>query len=126
MLALADALAERGHEVDWAAAEPVCARLRDHGFEAMPSGNPEPPSKEAIAKQREFTDVLTKLTVVTPKLSDADLSAVPFEDKEFLVEIATRQRDLDAEGNHIGGLQKSADFRRFRGLDGSDEDVEGL
>jgi UDP:flavonoid glycosyltransferase YjiC (YdhE family) len=43
MLPLAEALAERGHEVAWAAAEPVCARLRERGFEAMPCGAPEPP-----------------------------------------------------------------------------------
>ena len=43
MLPLAEALADRGHEVAWAAAEPVCVRLRERGFEAMPSGNPEPP-----------------------------------------------------------------------------------
>jgi UDP:flavonoid glycosyltransferase YjiC (YdhE family) len=43
MLPLAEALAEHGHEVAWAAAEPVCTRLRERGFEAMPSGNPEPP-----------------------------------------------------------------------------------
>jgi UDP:flavonoid glycosyltransferase YjiC (YdhE family) len=43
MLPLADALVERGHEVAWAAAEPVCVRLREHGYAAMVSGNPEPP-----------------------------------------------------------------------------------
>jgi hypothetical protein len=90
------------------------------------SGKPQEPSREAIVQQREFTDTLTKISVVSPKLTEADLKDIPFEDKEFIVEIATRQRDLDAEGNHIGGLQKSADFRRFRGLDFSDTDVEDL
>ena len=42
MLALADALAERGHEIAWAAAEPVCVRLRERGYAAMASGAPEP------------------------------------------------------------------------------------
>ena len=42
MFGLADALAERGHEIAWAAAEPVCVRLRDRGYEAMVAGNPEP------------------------------------------------------------------------------------
>jgi UDP:flavonoid glycosyltransferase YjiC (YdhE family) len=44
MLALAHALAEGGHEVAWAAADPVCVRLRELGFTAMVSGNPEPPA----------------------------------------------------------------------------------
>jgi UDP:flavonoid glycosyltransferase YjiC (YdhE family) len=42
MLGLAAALTERGHEVAFAAAEAVCAGLRERGFEAMACGNPEP------------------------------------------------------------------------------------
>jgi UDP:flavonoid glycosyltransferase YjiC (YdhE family) len=44
MLALADALTRREHEVAWAAAEPVCVRLRKRGFATMACGNPEPPA----------------------------------------------------------------------------------
>ena len=44
MFGLADALAERGHEIAWAAAEPVCVRLRERGYAAMVSGRPEPPA----------------------------------------------------------------------------------
>ena len=44
MFGLADALAERGHEIVWAAAEPVCVRLRERGYAAMVSGRPEPPA----------------------------------------------------------------------------------
>lgn len=87
--------------------------------------NPEP-SIELIKKEREFSDVLVKITVADPKLSDEDVSSVPYEDKEFIVQIATRQRDLDAEGEHIGGLTKSEKFRRFRSLGEFDPALEGV
>lgn len=83
------------------------------------------PSKELIVQQREFTDCLVKLTVTDPVLTPEDLPGIPYEDKEMIVEIATRQRDFDAEGNHIGGLDKSEKFRNFRGVSSLYSDVEG-
>lgn len=82
------------------------------------------PTKDLIVQQREFTDTLVRKTVTAPELTDADMPNVPYEDKEMIVEIATRQRDLDAEGNHIGGLDKSEKFRTFRGLGSLYSDVE--
>jgi hypothetical protein len=87
------------------------------------------PTKELIVQQREFTDKLVELTVLDPKVTPEMLdhkTGIPYEDKEMIVEIATRQRDLDAEGNHIGGLDKSSKWRTFRGLGGLYTDVEGL
>lgn len=86
----------------------------------------EKPTKELIVKQREFTDLMVQLTVVEPKLSESDVRAIPVEDKEFIVAIATRQRDLDAEGEHLAGLTKSEKFRRFRNLGEFDTPLEGL
>lgn len=83
------------------------------------------PTLELIKNQREFTDLLVMLSVVEPALTEADLPAVPAEDKALIVDIATRQRDWDAEGAQIAGLDSSARFRKFRGLDDLDEDVEG-
>jgi UDP:flavonoid glycosyltransferase YjiC (YdhE family) len=58
MLALAGALVERGHAVAWAAAGPVCVRLRERGFVAMPCGNPEPPSGLSLLdRYPEFASV---------------------------------------------------------------------
>lgn len=82
-------------------------------------------TREDVVKQREFTDKVVELTVVNPKLSAEDIAEIPFEDKEMLVALATRARDLDAEGEHIAGLTNSEKFRRFRGLGGVDSDVEG-
>jgi hypothetical protein len=89
-------------------------------------GDDEKPSIDLIKTQREFTDKLVQLTVVEPKLDDESVKNIPFEDKDFLVSIATRQRDLDAEGEHLAGLTKSSKFRRFRRLGEFSEDVSGL
>lgn len=90
------------------------------------AGEDEKPSVELIKTQREFTDKLVQLTVVEPTLSEDDLKEIPFEDKDFIVSVATRQRDLDAEGEHLAGLTKSDKFRRFRRLGEFDSDVAGL
>ncbi len=83
------------------------------------------PTKELITQQREFTDSLVLLTVVEPKLTEADMEDVPYEDKEMIVAFATRQRDLDAEGEHLAGLTKSDKFRKFRLLGEFDPALEG-
>lgn len=76
---------------------------------------------EHIKDQADFYRHLVLLTVKSPDdLVEADLKPggpVPYEDVELIAEIATRQRDVDALGNHIGGLHKSADWRQFRGLE---------
>lgn len=88
-------------------------------------GNDEP-SAELIKQQHEFTELLVQRTVVQPKLSEEDLADIPYEDKDFLVAVATRQRDIDAEGEHIGGLTKSEKFRRFRGIGEFEPTLEDL
>jgi hypothetical protein len=99
--------------------------LMDVALAFAGGGNPPKPSKELIAKQKEFTDKLVQITVVEPELPDDLLPKIPYEDKEFLVAIATRTRDLDAEGEHLAGLTTSEKFRRFRGLGEFVPDVEG-
>ena len=76
-------------------------------------------------EEREFTDIVTMLTVTEPKLSESDLKDIPFEDKQFIVAVATRIRDLDALGDHLAGLTKSEKFRRFRGIGEFDPALEG-
>lgn len=101
--------------------------LLDAALEAaQPTANQEPPTKEKILQQLEWTNKLVQLTVVEPKLDENDLKEIPVEDKEFIVALATRSRDLDAEGEHLAGLTKSEKFRRFRGLGEFDPALEGL
>lgn len=96
-----------------------------------PDGDAKVPSVEEMTKsaseEREFTDLLVKAAVVEPELTDDDLKpgGVPVEDKQFIVAIATRQRDLDVEGEHIAGLTSSEKFRKFRGLGEFDPALEG-
>lgn len=82
-------------------------------------------TREDVEQQADFYNKLAALTVKAPEATEDDFAsgALPFEDKEMLVEIATRQRDLDAVGHHLGGLEKSKDFRSFRGILNFEEDV---
>lgn len=100
--------------------------LLDVALGSAASGQEIEPTRELIAKQREFTDLLVMKTVVEPTLTPEDVMDVPYEDKEFLVQVAMRQRDLDAVGDHIGGLSNSEKFLKFRRLGRFDTDVEGL
>ena len=72
---------------------------------------------EEIKAQAEFYREIISKTLVEPKLTPEDVKAVPFEDIELLASIATRQRDVDALGEHIAGLDKSEQWRKFRGID---------
>lgn len=72
---------------------------------------------DEIKSQAEFYRHLVVKTVVSPTLTVEDVADIPFEDIELLAAIATRQRDVDALGHHIAGLDKNEDWRRFRGVD---------
>lgn len=88
--------------------------------------NGDSPTVEMLKQQREYTDLIVLKTVVEPKLTEADIADIPYEDKDFIVAIATRQRDLDALGNHIAGLTSSAAFRKFRELGEFRPDVASM
>lgn len=76
-----------------------------------------PLTREDIEQQPVFYRLLVKLTVKEPVVDDELYDRLPTEDKEMIVEFATRQRDLDAVGKHLGGLHTSKEWRQFRGLD---------
>lgn len=80
--------------------------------------------KENLAKLADFHAWLVSQTLVAPELTPEEvIPTVPTPDLEVLVELASRRRDMDATGHHIGGLEASAVFRKFRGIDGGDEDI---
>lgn len=70
-----------------------------------------------IKEQSDFFELLVSTMVKEPVLTPEDVQEIPFEDVEMLVELGTRQRDVDAVGQHIGGLHTSKDWRVFRGLE---------
>jgi hypothetical protein len=80
---------------------------------------------DLIKEQADFFHLLVSTMVVEPALSPDEVpEVVPFEDIELLVELGTRQRDIDALGRQIAGLHKSAEWRKFRGWDYGDETLE--
>lgn len=93
--------------------------------EPPPAKTPEE-RKAALAELGKFNAWLVSITVVSPKVTPeeaADPEIVPTEDLEVLVEFATRRRDVDVVGHHIGGLETNAAWRTFRGLSSSDADL---
>lgn len=75
-------------------------------------------TREDIVKQSDFYDKLAAITVVEPKVTEEDFASgvLPFEDKMMIIELATKERDLDAIGGHIGGLDKVEEWRNFRAI----------
>jgi hypothetical protein len=102
----------------------VDAALKAAGATSAVSDAPEI-TVEDIKREREFTNFLVAKTVEEPALTPEDVSRIPVEDKEMIAAIALRLRDLDAEGSHISGLDKSEKFRKFRGLGEFEPTVEG-
>lgn len=79
-----------------------------------------------VRRELEFTNFLVAKTVVKPDISIEQAAKIPAEDKELIAQIALRLRDYDAEYAHIGGLDTSEKYRRFRRLGEFDSSVEGL
>jgi hypothetical protein len=92
--------------------------LLDVALAIAGGAQPKEVNKELIAQSKEFTDVMVEKTVIAPRIGpgedEIDIKDVPVEDKQLIVEIATRQRDVDAEGHYLSGLETSEKFRRFR------------
>lgn len=89
-------------------------------------GNQANVTADAIKDQPEFYKYVIKQTVKEPEVTDALYAKLPTEDKEMLVEIATRNRDVDAVYDHIGGLHTNEKWRKFRGHADLDPDVDGV
>jgi hypothetical protein len=84
-------------------------------------------SKELFGEISEFHAFLVSETVVDPKVTPEEVQAgeLPAQDVAVLVQFALRERDMDAVGHHLGGLETVDEFRKFRGLDASIEDLLG-
>jgi len=93
-----------------------------------PDEEPTPEEKkENLTKLAGFHQWLVSKTLVEPSLTPEEVKeTVPTPDLEVLVELASRRRDMDVKGHHIGGLEVSADFRKFRGIESGDEDILDL
>ncbi|MBA3240084.1 MAG: hypothetical protein H0T60_02565 [Acidobacteria bacterium] len=83
-------------------------------------------TRELVEEQADFYNKLVSLTVVDPAITDDDVKDLPYEDVELLISLATRQRDLDALGHHIAGLDKNDDWRTFRNFDSVEPSLESF
>lgn len=83
-------------------------------------------TKELVVEQADFYNKLVATAVKVPTITEDDVPDLPYEDVELIVELATRQRDVDALGRHLAGLHKSKEWRSFRGLDYGDEALEDV
>lgn len=81
---------------------------------------------EMIQAQADLIRFLIPRIVVKPAITEEDVESIPYEDIEMLMEFANRQRDFDAVGHHLAGLETSDQFRKFRGLDAGDADFQGI
>jgi hypothetical protein len=84
-------------------------------------------STELIGQIGEFHAFLVEQTVIAPTVTKEEVAAgeIPAEDVAVIVQFALRERDFDAIGHHLGGLETVPEFRKFRGLDLSVEDILG-
>lgn len=90
-----------------------------------PDDEPTPEQKkENLTKLAKYHQWLISKTLIDPALTPEEVKeTVPTPDLEVLVELASRKRDLDVLGHHIGGLEVVPEWRQFRGIDGRDEDL---
>jgi hypothetical protein len=100
--------------------------LVDAALGAAQSQQGKAPTREQIGQQAEFNDHLVAITVKDPEIAADDVKDLPYEDVEMIVEIAMRQRDVDALYRQLGGLHKSEEWRTFRGVGLGAETMAGL
>lgn len=80
---------------------------------------------DLLERLDDYHRFLVAETVVSPEIKVEEVNDLPTEDIDMLVQFATRQRDMDAIGHHLGGLETVDSFREFRGLDSSFSNLLG-
>lgn len=71
---------------------------------------------ELLERTWQFTQHIVPQMVVTPPISEEDVKELPVEDLAMLASFANRTNDMDALGQHLGGLDTVRRFRENRGL----------
>lgn len=88
--------------------------------QTLAAGKPVP--EDSMEKMQELERYLVLHTVAEPKITKEDIDDLPAEDVSFIGELAFRQRDTDALGNSIAGLDALAKYATFRDLNAGNED----
>jgi hypothetical protein len=81
---------------------------------------------EMLKDQWDFIRWIVPITVLSPEISEDDVENLPAEDVEMIAGFASRTIDTDAIGHHLGGLETSAEWRRFRNQLDIDEVLAGV
>jgi hypothetical protein len=71
-------------------------------------------TSETLMNESEWRDFIISQMCVTPKVAPEEVSDLPEEDISMLSEFALRQRDTDAVGHQLAGLEVTDEWRRFR------------
>lgn len=70
-----------------------------------------------MAKIKEATDFMRFIvaaTVVDPDLQPDEVPELAVEDSDMIMEFALRQREVDAVGHQLHGLEQLSEWRQFR------------
>ncbi len=82
--------------------------------------------RKLLEDQWDFVKWIVPLTLVDPEITSDDVDDLPIEDLELIAALAGRTTDVDAVGNHLGGLHTSREWRQFRGRFSVDEVAASL
>lgn len=99
-------------------------------------GETEAADEETVAYRQQIRDYLDEIviaSVIEPKLTRADLpgadladdALVPARDYQWIVSVALREEDYDAQGNRLWGVEPLSRFRDLSQLAGLFTDSEG-
>lgn len=80
---------------------------------------------DKIIELAEYHRFLVHVMLIDPKVEIEDVPDLPAADIDMLISIANRERDMDAVGHHLSGLETVDSFKRFRGLDSGNEGLLG-
>lgn len=69
---------------------------------------------ETLMNESAWRDFIISTMCVSPKVAPEDVGSLPEEDISMLSEFALRQRDTDALGHQLAGLEVTEEWRRFR------------
>jgi hypothetical protein len=80
---------------------------------------------DKIKELADYHRFLIHKMLLSPTVEEEDVPDLPPADIDMLISIANRERDMDAVGHHLSGLETVDSFKRFRGIDSSSEDLLG-
>ncbi len=69
---------------------------------------------EKIKEATDFMRFVVAKTIVEPDVQPEDVPELATEDADMVMEFALRQREVDAVGHQLHGLEKLSEWRSFR------------